>query len=720
MNKISLYASALLVSTNLMAAGPVINLNSTTTGDTGTNTSEFYFDSGSSSTYSNTQVFIYDSTTTDLIVDATTSVHVTSAVGIDGVIQTLLAPNRPGSLDLTNNYILRNLGSLQMTNDENANTLYFDEVTSGSGLINGSSTNSTASIIANTTDSNYSANAINMGGSFGGTVENYGLVKATIQNELNENAYSIGQYYTNNNVIVNNNSTGRLEGNLNLGGTLNNYGTVTLPKMGSNNSAWVDIYNQSSSGILQIQVDSNSAGNVTDYSKLQGENITFDSGSTIDVNVLNQNLLAGQTLSGVVEASGTSASLTASGLNITDNSALLNFTYSLSNGGLSLDLQTVSDGTIHSSVVSGGGNSAAQNAGRALTTIQNSGNTQMNSVFTALNNLSTNQAVSKKIEETTSQISNAASEATSQISRNTLNILNNRLIIAPSVGKGTNSGDMVFGEKSLWIKPFGSIGSQQDKDGLNGFDTKTYGLGLGIEGEYADNRKLGFALFYANSNVDMNNISQDADLDVFSASVYGNVPVIDDKTQLLYQVAYSLQKTDTRRDISLTNQTATADYTSKTASADLRLVRDYQLNNEVLLQPMVSTTYRHFNSPSYKESGADSLNLNVDKFSTDEFLVGLGTGAQYKIDNSSKLIGNVNLYYDLIDDDKSITSSYAGASGVSFDTDGIDNGRLSHELGFGYEKEITTNSNINFSYNYQGTGTDYSDHLVSAKYVLKF
>lgn len=700
MKRISLYTSALLVSTNLMAVGLTLDTSTagTASGD------EFTYGAGANF-YDGGKIFIYDMSTYDLVIATDiTYTALTPTYSLNGGV---INQASGGSHNL-NGTTVTNSSIISVNTDGLARGLYFDSVnTAGTAITND------GQILVNSVSGNSQGIHIDSLSSTPSIINN-GTIKATKNNQLDNSSYAIySQGAADIGTITNN---GTLEGNLHFRGTITNNGTIKLPKQSDN--GWIETYNQSSSGILQIQVDSDSAGNVTDYSKLQGENITFASGSTIDVNVLNQNLLAGQTLSGVVEATGISPSLSASGLNITDNSALLNFTYSLSNGGLSLDLQTVSAGTIYNSVVSGGGNSAAQNAGRALTTIQNSGNTQMNSVFTALNNLSSNQAVANAVETTTSQISNAASEATSQISRNISNIVNQRQNVY--LGNGLNSGDMFFAEKSLWVKPFGSIGSQQDKDGLNGFDTKTYGLGLGIEGEYTDNQKLGFALFYANSNVDMNNISQDADLDVFSASIYGNVPVIDDKTQLLYQVAYSLQKTDTKRDISLTNQTATADYTSKSASVDLRLVRDYQLNNEFLLQPMVSTTYRHFNSPSYKESGADSLNLNVDKFSTDEFLVGLGTGAQYKIDNSSKLIGNVNLYYDLIDDDKSITSSYAGATGVSFDTNGIDNGRLSHEIGFGYEREITTNSNINFSYNYQGTGTDYSDHLVSAKYVLKF
>ena len=61
-----------------------------------------------------------------------------------------------------------------------------------------------------------------------------------------------------------------------------------------------------------------------------------------------------------------------------------------------------------------------------------------------------------------------------------------------------------------------------------------------------------------------------------------------------------------------------------------------------------------------------------------------------------------------------------GASGVSFETQGIDNGRWSYEAGIGYEKDISATSAINVAYDYQGQGTDFSNNIISAKYVLKF
>jgi outer membrane autotransporter protein len=366
--------------------------------------------------------------------------------------------------------------------------------------------------------------------------------------------------------------------------------------------------------------------------------------------------------------------------------------------------------------------SAESNTKKSAQTLQNikdnGSYTGMSSVFTALDGLSTDSLKAQKIEETTPQTATSSVSASNNIAQGISNIVTQRQNI--NLGGGLNSGDEMFVDKNIWIKPFGSIGSQNDKDGINGFDINTYGLAFGVDGEYDDNAKFGLGFFYTNANVDVNNVQQSSDLDVYSLVVYGSNPIIDDKTKFMYQLGYSLQKNNSNRYVSLTSATASADYISQTATLDLKVLRDYKITDDLLVQPMVSSTYRYFKNPSYSETGAGALNLDVEKFSTTELLVGLGTMAHYKLNDTSKIIGNLNVNYDLHDRTTTVTSSYQGASGVTFNTDGIDNGRVSYDVGVGYENQIDDLSNINISYNYQGKGSDYSNNVISAKYIYKF
>lgn len=552
-------------------------------------------------------------------------------------------------------------------------------------------------------------------------VTNTGTVTAKVNSKYDHEGYAI---YIRENATVTFTNEGTLNGNIYAGTntTFTNSGTILLPYNASDpdslTAANIKNFTNSADGILGISVYNTSDSDV-EHSRLTSSDATFQDGSTINVNVLSasdkQSLLVGTTLTDVVSASN---SLTINGtLNVTDNSALLNFEYV--EDGETIDLNVVQAKTILDSTMLGYGDSPERNAARVLDTIKDDigSHPQMSSAITALNALGTDVEVAQAVESTTPQTTGAATAAAGQIGRGIAGIVTQRQNI--TMGGGLNSGEEMFAEKNFWFKPFGSAGSQNDKDGINGFDLKSYGFGIGVDGEYKSNQPVGFAFFYTGADVDVNNISQDAKLDVFTTLVYGNTPVIDDKTKFLYQTGYSWQKTNSQRSV-FTGDIATADYTSNMFAIDLKLMRDYKVNDKLLLQPVIETTYRHFKTPSYSESGAGALNLTTNKTTSTELIAGIGTLAYYKLDQDSKLVGNINVGYDLHDKQQSVTSSFQGAPGVEFSTNGIDNGRWSYDMGFGYEKNIDELSNINISYNRTGEGSDFSNNTISAKFVYKF
>ncbi|NVJ53845.1 MAG: autotransporter outer membrane beta-barrel domain-containing protein [Campylobacteraceae bacterium] len=468
-----------------------------------------------------------------------------------------------------------------------------------------------------------------------------------------------------------------------------------------------------------------------DYNFNGNSTVTVDYTDTVNAGILSagKNFQAfftnGQIAYGgtAVIPSNTDEALTyfKNNVKINDNSALLDFEfYSINYSSIrAIWLKSIQAQTVGNTIASDN-----KNAGKAAVTLQNiidsSANyKQMDGVVNALNNLSSNKQVADAVDSTTPQTTTSSFTASNQISNNVSNIVSQRQNVNLNAG-GLNSGDEMLSEKNIWIKPYGSKGSQDDKDGVNGFDIDTYGIGFGFDGEYAENKQIGFGFFYTNADVDVNNVSQTSDIDVYSLIVYGNTPILDNKTHFMYQLGYSWQDTSSNRGIEFMGKNAKADYTSKVASVDLKLIRDYRVDEKLLLQPLVSTTYRHFKSPNYSESGADALNLEVDKFTSSEFILGIGTLGFYKLNENSNLFGNVNIGYDLKDDNNIVSSSYQGASGLSFETEGIDNGRFSYDLGIGYENNINDLTNINFSYNFQGEGSDYTNHVISAKYTYKF
>lgn len=515
-------------------------------------------------------------------------------------------------------------------------------------------------------------------------------------------------------------NTGTINGNLSIGSTglVTNSGTINL--YGSAGSIIAGDYLQTSSGVLGIDLGifMGEAGISKYYSQLAvTETATLADDTTLRVDVSGTNELqtalldANTTLNNVITA-GTLV-VDVSKLNVEDNSALLNFEAVLD--GNTLDLNVVEASTILDSTIAGGGQTPARAAAAALDLINDGDYTGMSPVITALNALATDEQVASAVASLTPDVANASIGVASQIANGIQGIVEQR----QNVGfAGLNSGDKIFSDQYIWMKTYGNFGEQNDKDGINGFDVNAYGIGVGIDGEYALNQKAGLAFFYTNASVDTNNVNQEADVNVYTLLTYGSIPVIDDKTKLLYQLGYSLQKTDTTRTL-FDATVATADFTSQTASLDVKLLRNYNVYTNWLVQPIIQATYRHYKTPSYTESGS-SANLSVNESTSEELIAGLGVVSHYKLDEKSKIISNVQVGYDLIDDALVTTSSFANAAGVEFSSNGIDNGRWSYSAGLGYEINLNQDSNLNFTLNYQGEGSDYHSTSFSAKYLMKF
>ncbi len=543
-------------------------------------------------------------------------------------------------------------------------------------------------------------------------INNSGTITATINGKEHYSGFSIAS--ADNETLVNN--SGTLNGNLLVYGSLTNSGTIALPYNvnQSTTSAVVNNFTNEEDGILQIGLLTDGVN--TSYSQLQTNTATFENGSTIDVNVLaaskDIDLLIDTTLNDVVNAQ---TDLTIEGtLNVTDNSELLNFEYV--EDGETIDLKAVESATILDTTISGGGQTPARAAGAVLDRLNDGKHPSMNGVIGSLNQLSSNTQVANAVNSLTPQVSGTGVGVAGQIGRGIAGIVEQR-----QTGGlfGGNSGEVVFNERNVWFKPFGSWGEQKEKDGISGFDIDTYGIGMGMDVTTKEDNQMGMAIFYTNADVDVNGVSQSADIDSYTLLGYGSSPILDEKTKLMYQIGYSWQKTDTSRTL-FTGNIATADYTSKVASLDLKVIRDYEITDNLLMQPMVGLTYRHFDTPSYIESGAGAANLMVNEFTTTELLVGLGTLVNYKIDEESKIVGTLSLDYDLHDKNNSVTASFQGAAGITFDTNAIDNGRLSYKAGIGYERDLNESSNINVSYDYSGEGSDYSNSTISLKYMYKF
>ncbi|WP_417334532.1 hypothetical protein, partial [Halarcobacter sp.] len=195
-----------------------------------------------------------------------------------------------------------------------------------SGINHGTLDNS-GTIEVNTT----SGNARGISGIMNtGTINNSGTIKARKNNQRDYDAYSIWIRDNNAGTIIN---TGTLDGNINAPGqTLTNSGNIILPYNANGtgaNAAYIANFTNKANGVLQVYLQAGTGG-AMEHSELETETATFEDGSTIKVNVLGLSsdieLLKGQTMTNVVYSNTSNIDIQGT-LNITDNSALLDFEY---------------------------------------------------------------------------------------------------------------------------------------------------------------------------------------------------------------------------------------------------------------------------------------------------------------------------------------------------------------------------------------------------------
>lgn len=558
------------------------------------------------------------------------------------------------------------------------------------------------------------------------TITNSGTIEAKINGKLNNQGFSLDYEDTSGSTITNE-KTGKLYGNIYLGdnGQFVNKGFVSLPFNANalNTIQYLDddgnpedtrkggvyISNLVNSGTIEIGAFKNSNSKI-ENTQILTKNATFNAGSKLNVRVEagSKAFVKGDKLEQVISAAN---SLTINELKV--NSATLEFEE------VEVKPLTTNSNVKYIDLVVSKVNSFSE-----------AGNTRGNATIIAqtLDKLRTDPTLgslvakldtldaadlNRALDTLTPTIAAAISNTSSQITSSVSNVISSRL------GSGANSGDeMVLGNSTLWTKLYGSLGEQKEKDGINGFDLKTYGLGLGYENEYKDGQLLGTGLFYTNANVDINGVSQKTDVDAYSIALYGNNLLKDNKTTIYYQGAYTWQKNDSKRDLFDRTQ-ANAKFTTKILSLDLGVGHKININESLHMEPKLGVTYKHYSNPNYSETGS-SANITTNKFTSSELLGNAELNMGYKINDFSKITATAGVGYDFKNDNNIVTSSFSAAPSNSFDTKGIDNGRWKYVAGLGYDVDVNNQNNINLSYNFQGEGSKYTNHGLALNYRYKF
>jgi len=249
----------------------------------------------------------------------------------------------------------------------------------------------------------------------------------------------------------------------------------------------------------------------------------------------------------------------------------------------------------------------------------------------------------------------------------------NRVVQARSgADRGLASGDGFYGDRSLWLKPFRSWSDQGNRSGVAGFEGDTTGVVLGYDHETASPLRVGVAVAYARVDLEGRDgiAPQDADIDVFQLIGYGRYDV-DPRTDIDFQVDVGRNETEGKRRIGFAASEAKSDYASLTTHVGVGIGRRFAIGEQTTLTPALRADYTWVKDAAYRESGAGLLNLAVEDRSTSAFATGFDAGLTHDLSEQTRLVANLGLGFDALDERASMRSTFAGAPGAPFRTKGM-------------------------------------------------
>lgn len=367
------------------------------------------------------------------------------------------------------------------------------------------------------------------------------------------------------------------------------------------------------------------------------------------------------------------------------------------------------------------------NVATILDSIDTTTNTELSAIIDNVAAAPTQAAANEVLEAVLPSVDAGAVSAGFNTSVQSLDVTNTRLA-ALRDGTTAQTG-MVAGEMGngvmAWAQAFGKSGTQDRRDGVDGYDADTYGLAVGVDYENAlPNTAVGLAFSYANTDAESENANTtDTDVDSYQISLYGDFDVTK-QTYVTGTLAYANNNIDqVRHDVGgVSGLNASADYDSNQYIVYAEAGHKMDIANKTTLTPSVLAHYQHISVDSYTETGAGGANLNVAGDDLNVFELGLGAELAWDLeaDGGEKVRPALNIGYrhDLVGDNVETTSTFTGG-GASFQTQGVDPAQGTFNVGASLGVALQNNWELSADYDYE-VKEDYDAHSGYVRAGYKF
>jgi outer membrane autotransporter protein len=452
---------------------------------------------------------------------------------------------------------------------------------------------------------------------------------------------------------------------------------------------------------------------------------------TVDLGSATGYVANGQTFK-IFESAGASMS-NGNVVVTTTNSAVLSFTSSAASGA-DVTLTAARNAGGYAGAATGTSSSALTGLSTAL---GNLGTSATGSMATMLGKLDAMTA--SDLGQTLSQLAppsmnGATTAAASQVTTAVSNVVNARVAMLqghqvasaegvgfePASGVSAGSGAKRHG---AWVQVLGSFGDQGTRKNVDGFESTTYGMALGVDTAVTEKARVGLAFSYANTTIDDKGAraGNSTDVNSYLVNLYGTYDI----TTAWYVdggATFGVHQYDTTRKSALLSATATGDFSGYQYGVNTRVGYKVPLNKgKMLLTPFASMDYTRLDQDGYTETGTGGLPLKVNAQSFDSFKIGGGARLSGEIKRETvRLLPEVHggVFYDTLAGKTHTTAAFTGG-GSSFTVDNVEPAKTSFNAGLGLS--VVTASDLTVTVTYDADlKEDFAGHTGAMKVRMPF
>lgn len=509
------------------------------------------------------------------------------------------------------------------------------------------------------------------------------------------------------------NNSGTFRGAGNIVGDIVNNGTI-IPGYSIGTQTITGNYVQNNTGRLEIEVGN--AG-ISDLLDITGT-ATLD--GSVSFSKINGGLMVGDTFTFIKTTGGVAGTFAT----IEDDMLFVDI------GNIQIigsDVQAEVTNRTPYAAAGRGGNSTA--TAKALDRMIASGQGgDVDFVFNSFSNM--DQAADLLLSQSGIATLSTISAANSSMQQ-TANLVRGRISAPPtppmsgvSAGNAPDKSEPPFPLRkptTLWVEAAGGFGDIEGEDTTPGHEYSVHSTAAGAELEL-DDAKVGAFVAFSRTHSELDNLADKGTVESYQAGVYGTRQV-HENWRVNGSVSAAWLEFDTRRPTPA--GTAEGDFSGYGFFAFNEFLYDLNPGENWTLSPYAGMEGSMVTHQGYSEEGAGALNMEVDRGTTHTLSSEVGLQINHEIKTHSNWYiqptARIGWSHQFLDTSSKITSNFASAPAVKFNSEGPERNRDSARISFDLSAMYGEDAKTSFYAEYDGMVTgNAKDHTFTSGLKYKW